>query len=105
MEWKLGEIRKVDGEWYQCVRSITCNGCGFNNGGCTADKHITGDCSGRLDGVSVIFKKLTKYMHPFCMDGHKFQLYLLPEPVTTLPSESEEIKLVRWDIVQIMETI
>lgn len=105
MNWKLGEIRKVDGEWYQCVRSITCNGCGFNNNGCTADRHITGDCSGRLDGVSVIFKKLTKYMHPFCMDGHRFQLYLLPEPVTTLPSESEEIKLVRWDIVQIMETI
>lgn len=64
-------------------------------------------CSGLVDRDStfVIFKKLTKYMHPFFIDGHRFQLYLLPEPVTTLPLESEEIKLVRWDTVQIMETI
>ena len=60
MERKIGEIFEYKGEWYQCIRSITCNGCGFNEKGCTADKHLIGDCSGRLDGASVIFKKLEK---------------------------------------------
>ena len=58
MERKIGEIFEYNGEWYQCIRNITCINCGFNNKGCLADKHITGDCSGRLDGASVIFKKL-----------------------------------------------
>ena len=30
-----------------------------------ADKHITGDCSGRLDGASVVFKKLEKVGEPY----------------------------------------
>ena len=65
MEWEIGEIRKVDGNWYQCINSITCNGCGFNDKGCTADRRLTGDCSGRLDGASVIFKKLEKVGEPY----------------------------------------
>ena len=65
MEWKIGEIRQVDDEWYQCIRDITCINCGFNNKGCLADKHITGDCSGRLDGASVVFKKLEKVGEPY----------------------------------------
>lgn len=65
MEWKIGEIRQVDDEWYQCIREITCINCGFNNKGCLADKHITGDCSGRLDGASVVFKKLEKVGEPY----------------------------------------
>lgn len=65
MEWKIGEIRQVDNEWYQCIRDITCINCGFNNKGCLANKHITGDCSGRLDGASVVFKKLEKVGEPY----------------------------------------
>lgn len=60
MERKIGEIFADRGCWYQCIRNITCINCGFNNKGCLADRHITGDCSGRLDGASVIFKKLEK---------------------------------------------
>ena len=60
MEHKIGEIFEDRGCWYQCIRDITCINCGFNNKGCLADKHITGDCSGRLDGASVVFKKLEK---------------------------------------------
>lgn len=60
MERKIGEIFEDRGCWYQCIRDITCINCGFNNKGCLADKHITGDCSGRLDGASVVFKKLEK---------------------------------------------
>ena len=65
MERKIGEIFEDRGCWYQCIRDITCNNCGFNNKGCLADRHITGDCSGRLDGASVVFKKLVKVGEPY----------------------------------------
>ena len=74
-DWKVGEIRQINGEWYQCVKSITCNGCEFNYKGCTANRRLTGDCSGRLDGASVIFKKLEKVGEPYEFDGHLFQSY------------------------------
>lgn len=54
MERKIGEIFNYQDNLYQCIKSITCTNCGFNNKGCLADKHITGDCSGRLEhGLSV----------------------------------------------------
>jgi hypothetical protein len=65
MEHQIGEIFEYNGEWYQCIRDITCINCGFNNKGCLADRHITGDCSGRLDGASVVFKKLEKVGEPY----------------------------------------
>lgn len=39
---KIGEIFNYQDNWYQCIKSITCTNCGFNNKGCLADKHITG---------------------------------------------------------------
>ena len=51
------------------------NCCEFNDKGCTADRRLTGDCSGRLDGASVIFKKLEKVGQPYEFDGHLFQSY------------------------------
>ena len=65
MERKIGEIFNYQDNLYQCIKSITCTNCGFNNKGCLADKHITGDCSGRLDGASVIFRKLEKFGEPY----------------------------------------
>ena len=70
MERKIGEIFEDRGCWYQCIRDITCINCGFNNKGCLADKHITGDCSGRLDGASVVFKKLEKVGDPYLAHDH-----------------------------------
>ena len=70
MERKIGEIFEYNGEWHQCIRNITCINCGFNNKGCLADRHITGDCSGRLDGASVIFKKLEKVGDPYLAHDH-----------------------------------
>ena len=70
MERKIGEIFEDRGCWYQCIRNITCINCGFNNKGCLADRHITGDCSGRLDGASVIFKKLEKVGDPYLAHDH-----------------------------------
>ena len=70
MERKIGEIFEDRGCWYQCIRDITCINCGFNNKGCLADKHITGDCSGRLDGASIVFKKLEKVGDPYLAHDH-----------------------------------
>ena len=28
-EWKIGEIRQVNGEWYQCVEGACSNQCYF----------------------------------------------------------------------------
>lgn len=70
MERKIGEIFEDRGCWYQCIRNITCINCGFNNKGCLADRHITGDCSGRLDGASVVFKKLEKVGDPYLAHDH-----------------------------------
>lgn len=70
MERKIGEIFEDRGCWYQCIRDITCINCGFNNKGCLADRHITGDCSGRLDGASVVFKKLEEVGDPYVAHDH-----------------------------------
>ena len=69
MEWKIGEIKKVNGEWCQCVEQpekydkTVCDLCAFQgNGNCELDR-----CSGtyRSDKKSVIFKKLEKVGEPF----------------------------------------
>lgn len=64
-EWKIGEIRQVNGEWYQCILAIQgCRECSFR----------TQDCCTRLpecmsiersDERSVIFKKLEKVGEPY----------------------------------------
>lgn len=73
MERKIGEIFNYQDNLYQCIKSITCTNCGFNNKGCLADKHITGDCSGRLDGASVIFRKLEKVGEPIRIENKSYQ--------------------------------
>ena len=88
MERKIGEIFEHNGEWYQCIRNLTCTNCGFNNKGCLADRHITGDCSGRLDGASVIFKKLDKIGEPYKLGEVLIQQYQGIAPVV-LPKDSE----------------
>lgn len=64
MERKIGEIKQVNGEWFQCVEQpekydkTVCNLCDFHGiGNCELDR-----CSGtyRSDKKDVIFKKLEK---------------------------------------------
>lgn len=65
MEWKIGEIKQVNGEWYQCVRAIyACNGCSFRT---TRPCDLMSECSAhnRSDGYSVIYKKLEKVGEPY----------------------------------------
>lgn len=78
MERKIGEIFNYQDNLYQCIKSITCTNCGFNNKGCLADKHITGDCSGRLDGASVIFRKLEKIGNIIMVENKSYQKIKVP---------------------------
>ena len=73
-EWKIGEIRQVNGEWYQCVVAIDgCRECSFR-----AQDYCTrhSECFSyiRSDGISVIFKKLEKVGEPITVDGKNVQL-------------------------------
>lgn len=78
MEWKVGEIRQVNGEWYQCVESDSCGKCSLSTTECgsgtksdLADE-VFGQCSKvrRSDNKHVIFKKLEKVGEPYqYMDG------------------------------------
>lgn len=68
MEWKIAEIREVNGEWYQCVEHKGCHSCAFalSQGigircGFNGDPH----CAYRSDGKLVIFKKLEKFGKPY----------------------------------------
>lgn len=79
MERKIGEIFNYQDNLYQCIKSITCTNCGFNNKGCLADKHITGDCSSRLDGASVIFRKLEKVGNPIMVENKSYQKIKVPD--------------------------
>ena len=80
-EWKIGEIRQINGEWYQCVIGRRCKDCVFNKERkCytfTNNNDPIGDCSAerRTDKYSVIFKKLQKVGEPFEFDGYIFQAY------------------------------
>ena len=70
MERKIGEIFEIGGEWYQCVKGISCFQCVFNRTLCVRSnisRDIIGNCSKntREDGYAVIFKKLEKVGEPY----------------------------------------
>lgn len=65
MEWRIGEIFKYNGEWYQCIVGNGCENCAFYERKCygvTVYKDPIGDCCAdrRKDNNDVIFKKLEK---------------------------------------------
>ena len=73
MEWKIGEIRQINSEWYQCVESDSCGECSLFTTECgsgtksyLADK-VFGQCSKvrRSDNKHIVFKKLEKVGVPY----------------------------------------
>ena len=77
MEWKIGEIKQVNGEWYQCVKQPEdfigniCKICAFQGTeNCDID-----ECSDsfRSDKQGVIFKKLEKVGEPIIYMSRTFQ--------------------------------
>ena len=82
-EWKIGEIRQVNGEWYQCIEDtecISCINCCFYNGGhklCTDESMGACVSESRSDKKSTCFKKLEKVGEPFTSRGRLYQPYKL----------------------------
>lgn len=76
IERKIGEIFNYDGEWYQCVEEIGCDGCAFDTI-CDEINDIIGNCTSGLrhDDKSVVFKKLEKVGKPFKRNGYFYQEY------------------------------
>ena len=75
MDWKIGEIKQVNGEWYQCVVAIQgCWECSFRTQDYCASHS---ECISQLrrDGRSVIFKKLEKVGKPIIVIGRTFQKF------------------------------
>lgn len=84
MQRKIGEIFEYNGEWYQCLKGISCKECDFSSNSITCDIHgaITCTRKGRSDDTSVVFKKLEKVGEPYthyCPSGRiiYFQRYKL----------------------------
>ena len=109
MERKIGEIFELDGEWYQCIENDSCGECSLFTTECRtgtksdlADK-VVGQCSKvrRIDNKHAIFKKLEKVGEHYINNGRTYQLYKLPLNIEKLPSHTEGITLVRFDIVEI----
>ena len=114
-EWKIGEIRQVNGEWYQCVEGACNNQCYFYNR--SLHKTIAGingngfgACKGcyRNDNKSVIFKKLEKVGEPFIGKVHiQLQRYkIYAEPIVN-PAENigyvDEENMIAIEIKEDME--
>lgn len=72
MEWKIGEIKQVNGEWYQCIRSSDCPKCDLKS---IKDCRLKFPCEPlqRNDCEEVIFKKLEKVGEPVTERGRTFQ--------------------------------
>ena len=81
-EWKIGEIRQVNGEWYQCILAIQgCRECSFRTQNyCT--RHSECMSIERSDEKSVIFKKLEKVGVPYYDSDNKlcqqYKCYIVP---------------------------
>lgn len=80
MEWKIGEIKQVNGEWYQCVEGNGCENCAFKGRKCYLEGGTDdpiGECcyDRRRDNKDVIFKKLEKVGEPIIVIGRTFQKF------------------------------
>lgn len=81
MEWKIGEVKQVNGEWYQCVVAMQgCRECSFRTQDfCT--RHSECMSTERSDKTSVVFKKLEKIGEPYVGNNGTFQSYKLAMPI------------------------
>jgi hypothetical protein len=61
MERKIGEKFDFGGETLEVVEQRGCEGCYFDHRDCSLIRNTRGKCSiSRLDGISVIFKRVDK---------------------------------------------
>ena len=70
MERKIGEIFKLNSDWYQCVKG-ECKDCDFSKDTFYCKYLIERDfCKAKS-----VFKKLEKVGEPYEFDGYLFQSY------------------------------
>lgn len=114
MEWKIGEIRQIDNEWYQCIVGNGCKNCAFYERKCYNDNNDPiGDCCAqrRKDNKDVIFKKLEKVGEPYTTYvGKTVQNYLLETAVSVPPENvfvliNNEQRLIAIEIKQNKENM
>ena len=75
MERKIGEIFKLGGEWYQCIKNDSCR-CDYCDFGELGNCHNIACTSGeRKDGKEVAFKKLEKVGEPYIIGNKLIQRY------------------------------
>ena len=101
MERKIGEIFEYNGEWYQCLKSASCDECAFLNSNCIDNPSLKCSVDDRTDNCAAIFKKLEKWGGSYPNADKLYQLYRLPMNIEKLPPHTEGINLVRFDIVEI----
>ena len=82
MEWKIGEIFEVEGQWYQCVHG-NCDVCDFSRDEHTCLLGVSNCVKFRRnnDCKAVAFKKLEKVGEPYVGNNRTFQLYKLAMPI------------------------
>lgn len=82
MERKIGEIFEFGGEWYQCLKSASCDECAFINSNCIDNPNLKCRVDNRTDNCCVIFKKLEKVGEPFTGKVHiqlqRYKIYTEP---------------------------
>lgn len=88
MEHKIGEIFEYNGEWYQCVKSASCEECAFLNSNCINYPTLKCSVNERTDCCTVIFKKLEKVGEPYRLGEVLIQQYQGLIPVV-LPEDLE----------------
>lgn len=83
MEWKIGEIRQIENNWYQCIKDTSCSKCDFLKTHCRNNPEIKCTVNGREDGESVIFKKLDRIIGPIIIKNRTFQKFASYSPSCT----------------------
>ena len=103
MEWKIGEIRQVNGEWYQCVEGNGCENCAFKGRKCYLEGDTDdpiGECcyDRRRDNKDVIFKKLEKVGEPFKSSNFDDRIVMLQSyKMLTIPYISGVVCYIHYD--------
>lgn len=90
MEWKIGEIKQIKGEWYQCIKGDCCRNCDFYDKFKDDICFLINNCSlsHRSDKTPVIFKKLERVGKPYTTSNDKvMQNHLIEAEVSKYPKD------------------
>ena len=96
-EWKTGEIRQINGEWYQYVKG-ECKDCDLSKDSFYCDHLIKTNVCNSKD----ILKKLEKAGEIYAENGRLFQKYKVHKPIVGI-NENELNTIIAIETNQIKE--